>query len=1127
MKVQQKEKKGICGICSSGCWVVAEFDSLGRISRLRPDEGSPMGMLCRLGEHAPEIVYSENRLLDPLRRKGPKGTYEFEPISWDEAYTEITEKLNSIKHRHGPEAVAIYTGSGTFELSLCDIFQPRGVAVSSASSVLFPFGSPNTMGVGALCYVSYGMIAPHLTTGKMLIDMFNDIESSDLIVVWGTNPATDQPPIDMRRIAGAHARGASIVVIDPRKTPAAMLSRSEWVPIRPGTDGALALGLCNVLIEEELYDEKFVRDWTHGFKDFSIYVQHYRPEVVEQITGVPAEKVVSLTRRLAGAKGASQLMYTGLEFGTGGVQSIRASLVLWALAGQLDVPGGRCFTMPGNAFPINRSGHLANPDTGPRMGRDRFPLYVKYRDEAHAIALPQSVLEGKPYKIRSLIIQGASIITSWPQPKIWEKTLSGLEFLVTIDRQFTADAAFADIVLPASTFFEGRSYMVYGPLFRIREPLIEPLGRSRPDYRIMTELARRLGYGHLYPQGDEALLRHVLDGSGFTYEQVMEAGGMMSVPTRIMEYRKWEKGLLRADGRPGFDTPTGKFEIHSRVLEEYGYAPLPVYAEPAEGPLTRPDLFEKFPLVFNSGSRSQNSFNTQQIGTKVLNEERREPGVLMNSRDAEVRGIKDGDRVRIRSPRGSVVMRAKVTENIMRGAVDANHAGGGPLGPPEWREANINRLTDLDQFDPISGFPVYKCLLCEIEPIRDGSVPLSVREKEEVLRVENETDVSMSEVYLDNNATTALAPEVAAFIHETIAEYGNPSSIHKTGNQAKEILEGARRKVAAALGVTARRIIFTGGGSEANNLAIKGVVFNKGPERSHVITSAIEHPAVLEPLKWLELLGVKVTYLPVDSSGMVDPDDARKALTPDTVLISVMLANNETGTIEPVAELARVAHEAGALMHTDAVQAFGKVPVNVAELGVDMLSVSAHKVHGPKGVGALYIAKGVGVESLVHGGGQEFGMRAGTENVLGIAGFGRAAELMSGSFSNRARVCSLRDSLEAALKGLVPGMKVNGHPVERLPNTLNAVLPGFRGESIVLALDRRGVRISSGSACKSGSARPSHALLAIGLSEEEAHCSIRISLGVGTTIDEIERAISALGEVIRSSRNIVRFVPCR
>jgi cysteine desulfurase NifS len=809
------------------------------------------------------------------------------------------------------------------------------------------------------------------------------------------------------------------------------------------------------------------------------------------------------------------------------VQSIRAALVLWALAGQLDVPGGRCFNMPGNSFPINRSGHIANPDTGPRLGRDRFPVYAKYRDEAHAIELPRSVLEGKPYKIRALIIQGASIITSWPQTGIWEKTLAGLEFLVTIDRQFTADAAFADVVLPASTFFEGRSYMVYGPLFRIREPLMEPLGQSRPDYRIMTELARRLGYGHLYPQGDEALLRHVLDGSGFTYEQVMDAGGMVSVPTRLMEYRKWEKGLLRADGKTGFDTPTGKFEIHSRVLEEYGYDPLPVYAEPAESPMSRPDLFARFPLVFNSGSRSQSSFHTQHIGTKGLSEERPEPSVLMNTEDAGERCIKDGDRVRIRSPRGSVLMRARVSENIMRGAVDANHAGGGPLGPPAWREANVNRLTDLEQFDPISGFPVYKSLLCEIEAVRDGSGRLCSGETEEVWNVNKEACEPAAEVYLDNNATTALVPDVAAFISEIAETYGNPSSIHKTGSRAKEILEGARRKVASALGVTARRIIFTGGGSEANNFAIKGVVFKKGPDRAHVITSAIEHPSVLGPLRWLERFGVRVTCLPVDSTGMVDPDDAKKALTHDTVLISVMLANNETGTIEPIAELARVAHDAGILMHTDAVQAFGKIPVNAVELGIDLLSVSAHKLHGPKGVGALYTAKGVEVESLVHGGGQEFGMRSGTENVAGVAGFGRAAELIPAWLSRRDSVRGLRDSLESTLRGLVPGMKVNGHPVERLPNTLNAVLPGFRGESVVLALDRYGVRVSSGSACKSGSPKPSHVLLAIGLPEEEAHCSLRISLGTGSTAHDIERAVSALSEVIRSSGDIVRFVPCR
>ncbi|MGD8893357.1 MAG: molybdopterin-dependent oxidoreductase, partial [Desulfobacterales bacterium] len=491
-----KEKKGICGICSAGCWIVAEYDARGRIVKVRPDEGTPMGILCKIGEHAPDIIYSENRLKHPLKRKGPKGTYDFEPISWDDAYNIIVEKFGQIKKNHGPEATAIYTGVGSFELGFCDIYQPKGVAVSSASSVLFPFGSPNTMGVGALCYVSYGMIAPHLNMGKMLIDMFNDIENSELIVVWGTNPATDLPPIDMKRIMEAKSRGARVVVIDPRRTMTAKLTDALWIPIRPGTDGALALGLCHVLIQEELYDEEFVNEWTIGFQEFSSYVQHFRPEVVEQITGIPRSILINLARDLAKANGATKLMYTGMEYSHTGVQGIRASFILWALAGQLDVPGGLCFLMPDNQFPINRDDHIPNPgDVSSRIGGDHFPIYIKYRDEAHAIALPESVLNGNPYPIRSLIILGGSIITSWPNPSIWKKTLNGLDFLVCIDRQFTADAAYADIVLPAATYFEVESYMVYGSLFRIREKMIEPVGEARSDILILSELAKRLGYG--------------------------------------------------------------------------------------------------------------------------------------------------------------------------------------------------------------------------------------------------------------------------------------------------------------------------------------------------------------------------------------------------------------------------------------------------------------------------------------------------------------------------------------------------------------------------------------------------------------------------------------------------------
>ena len=498
------ERRGLCGVCSAGCWIIASYDDSGRIVAVRPDAGTPMGTCCPMGEHSPDIIYSEHRLLYPMRRKGRKGNYEFERISWDDAYSVIVGRLERIKAEHGPEAAAIYTGVGSFELSLCDVYQPKGVAVSSASSVLFPYGSPNTMGVGALCYVAYGMIAPHVTMGSMLIDMFNDVEQAQLVIVWGTNPATDSPPVEMNRIMAARKRGARVVVIDPRRTATVRLADAQWVAIRPGTDGALALAMCNVLIEEELYDERFVRDWTRGFEEFARYVQHFRPEVAERITGVPADTITTLAREVATAHGVSQLMYTGMEFSGSGVQAIRATLVLWALAGQLDVPGGLCFAMKGNRFPVNREGLLPNPVANPRLGRDRFPVYVHYRDEAHAIALPDAVLKGEPYKVRLLIVLGASIITSWPNPDLWKSTLNGLDFLVCIDRQLTADAAYADIILPAATYYEIESYMIYGPLFRIRERLIEPLGEARADFFILAELARRLGYGRLFPQNEEA-----------------------------------------------------------------------------------------------------------------------------------------------------------------------------------------------------------------------------------------------------------------------------------------------------------------------------------------------------------------------------------------------------------------------------------------------------------------------------------------------------------------------------------------------------------------------------------------------------------------------------------------------
>jgi cysteine desulfurase NifS len=1126
-KQQPNQKQAICGICSAGCWVKVTYDAEGKIESVVPDDSSPLGMICRLGELSREIVYSKDRLLYPMRRRGPKGTYEFERISWDEAYETIVAKLHTIKAESGPEATAIYTGSGSFELALCDMFQPAGVAVSSASSVLFPFGSPNTLGVGALCYVSFAMIAPHVTMGGMAINMFSDIENAQLIVIWGKNPAAHCPPYDFIRIQEAHKRGARIVVIDPRKTTMATYANAEWIPIRPGTDGALALGMCNVLIEEELYDEAFVEKWTVGFDDFSQYVQHYRPEVVEGITGVPAETVQSLARRIAKTDGAAPVMYSGLEYSDGAVQAIRATMVLWALAGQLDVPGGRCFGMPQNKFPINREGHIPNPDVRKAAGHNRFPIYTQYRGEFHANILPEAVLDKRPYPIRLLISLGASIITSWPQSAIWRKTLEALDFLVCIDRQLTADAAYADIVLPATTYYEIESYMVYDSIFRIRERVIDPVGEARNDFFILAELARRLGYGHLYPQTEEELLTHALKGSGFTPEKVHAAGGIVQIPPVMMEYKKWEKGLLRKDGQPGFETPTGKFEIASTILEEHGYEPLPVYTEPAEGPRSQPELAKAFPLVFNSGARSNVDLHTLHKIIPSLSRERPVPTVMMNTADAKKRGIANGDLVHIRTKRGIVDMYAVVTDDLVQGAVEASGMGGGPFGPHEWQDACINDVTDLHRYDPISGFPVYKALLCDVIKVAEGATRQVAPSGEYTPDATVKRREVNHRIYLDHNATTPLDEGVKQTLIEFMECYGNPSSIYAAGKEAHQALETARRSVALLINSTARRITFTGGGSEANNLAIKGVVFANANGKNHLITTAIEHPSVLSTCRWLEERGFRVTYLPVDTQGMVNPVDLKAAITDQTCLISIMMANNETGTLQPIPELSAIAKEQGIYFHTDGVQAAGKIPIDVEELGVDLLTMSAHKLHGPKGIGALFARKGVELSPLITGGGQEKGLRAGTENVMGIVGFGKAAELAIEHLSDMDHVKERRDRLERGISTLIPEAKTNGSSDRRLPNTLSMTFPGMRGESLVLALDQKGVAVSSGSACHAGMPEPSHVLLAIGLSEEEAHCALRFSLGRENTADDIERTLSSLKEIYIDQKAMVRFVSCR
>ncbi|MCU7923077.1 MAG: aminotransferase class V-fold PLP-dependent enzyme [Candidatus Thiodiazotropha sp. (ex Dulcina madagascariensis)] len=1125
-------RKTICGICPAGCWVEVRVEE-GRLVGIRADEGHPLGMICRRGEHAPEIVHSEvARLRTPLKRSGPKGTFEFEPVSWDEAFDLITDNLKRIKAESGPEALSIYTGRGSFELSLCDLFQPKGVAVSSASSVLFPFGSPNTMGVGALCYVSFAMIAPHVTLGRMLINMFTDMENAELLVVWGANPATDSPPLDMHRLEAAVARGAEVVVIDPRRSETVIRTDAQWIPIRPGTDGALALSLIGVMVDEELHDENFAEQWCHGFYDLKHYTQHFTPEVTESITGVPAETIRGLAQRIAGATGACPVMYTGLEYSNSGVQAIRAVLSLFALAGHLDTPGGIGLAMQNSHFPINRSCNQPNPALDRAVARDRFPLYSHYRGESHALGLVDAVREGKPYPIRGLIVHGASLLTSWPQTPVWRETLSKLDFMVSIDRQMTADMAYADVVLPATTGFEIDSYMVYGPIFRLREKVIEPIGEARNDFLIMAELAQRLGYGHLYPQSEEAVLRQVLEGSGYSLDEVREAGGTVRIPTPVMEYKKWEKGSLRPDGQPGFDTPTGKFEIASTILEEFGYESLPRYTEPVEGPLARPGMTADFPLVFNSGARPQTDFRSQHHGIEGLCRDNPEPTIEFNAADAAARGIATGDLVEVRTARGAVPFRARVTEDIVQGAVECNMGGGTPVGPEAWRLWNANELTDIANVDEVSGFPVYKALLCQVEKLEAGTEAtrqvLSRSQAGVAMTFSTAARVPRRRIYLDNSATTRVAERVREAMLPYLGEVsGNPSSIHAAGRDAREAVIRARRQVARLIGATARRIHFTGGGSEADNLALKGIAFRHLEEKGRIITSAVEHPAILKAADFLARIGFDIVYLPVDSDGLVSPVDLASALTPDTRLVSIMMANNEVGAVQPIRELAAIARGAGVLFHTDAVQAVGRVPVDVEELGVDLLSLSGHKFHAPKGVGALYVAKRVELEPLIHGGRQEAGLRAGTENVAAIVGLGEAAEIAAGDLSRMERIRTLRNRLEAGIRGLLPGARLNGPMGARLPNVLNLTLPEIRGESLVVAMDQHGVSLSSGSACKSGSPDPTHVLIAMGREAAEAHSAVRFSLCRDTTSEEIEETIAILARVLDEMATTVRFLPCK
>jgi cysteine desulfurase len=380
----------------------------------------------------------------------------------------------------------------------------------------------------------------------------------------------------------------------------------------------------------------------------------------------------------------------------------------------------------------------------------------------------------------------------------------------------------------------------------------------------------------------------------------------------------------------------------------------------------------------------------------------------------------------------------------------------------------------------------------------------------------------MKRIYLDSNATTQVRPEVAAVVLSALTEdYGNPSSIHGYGQQAKAVVDTARQEVAGLLHAEPAEIVFVSGGTEADNLAVRGIAEAHKDKGRHIITSKIEHHAVLHTCRDLEKQGWEVTWLRVSPNGVVDPEDVRRALRPDTVLITIMHANNEIGSIQPIEEIGAIAEAADVYFHSDGVQALGKIPVDVKKLKADLYSISAHKIHGPKGVGALFVRKGTTLKPLQTGGGHERNRRSGTENVAGIAGFGEAARLLRKGLDNDTRkMKELRDRLESGLKARIPQIHINAENAPRLPNTCNVMVDFAEGEGLLISLDLKGVAVSTGSACSSGSLEPSHVLTAIGKTPDEAHGSLRFSVSAMNSPEDIDYVLEVLPGIVERLREL-------
>jgi anaerobic selenocysteine-containing dehydrogenase len=640
------------------------------------------GYVCPRGENLPAYVYSDSRLLYPYRRKNNS----LERISWDQAFDICAENLTKVKEKYGAKSLAIFCGSVGVENIEVAAFAQR---FKSA------YNTPNLLSVENICY-RLRILARQLTFGRYVGE---DYRKAECIILWGHNPDGSRKMLgDLIREKVANEK-FELIVIDPKRTELA--KQGLHLQIRPGTDAALALAMLNVIINEDRCDKEFVENYTKGFPELKEHIQQYTPEWAADITGIPKEDIKVVARIFAQSKAPCILQgINTLDQHRNGFQNSRLLALLQIIVGAIDKPGTWV------TIPFLRMADLRLPMEEKPIGADEYPIFhsVWGRVSPYGIAtlFPKAVLEGIPYPMKASIVTAANPLVTYPDSGLYRKAFEALDFRVSIDPFINETAELSDVLLPACTFLEKDSLgYVYGvvncePYAMLRKKVIEPVGESKPDWWIWSELAKRMGMGEYFPwTSDEEIFDYLLEPSGIKDQLNNQLGVFFA-----------DKGYYQYKTKP-FPTPSKKIEIYSDTLKEYGYDPLPGYVEPAQSPVSTPELYKEYPIILISGARQEEYAHSQQRNIPALRALNPEPLAEMHPATAQRYGLVDGEKVNISTKVGTVKMRLKTNENLMTGVVTVPHG---------WGLANVNEITNVETREPITGYPDFKAILVRVEP---------------------------------------------------------------------------------------------------------------------------------------------------------------------------------------------------------------------------------------------------------------------------------------------------------------------------------------------------------------------------------------------------------------------------